>query len=107
MDTGIEPAKRPGTDGEQSPAEDWRDDGPDGYRGGRDLIRSVLPILVGSVAVGIAAVAVVGVQISRRRKSKTLLHRAAVRAEDAQNALTHTAAGLSERGKAAVRRVCR
>lgn len=107
MDTEIEPAKSSKTDEEQSPAEDRSDDGPDAHHGARDLVRSALPILVGSVAVGIAAVAVVGVQINRHRKSKTLLHAAAVRAKDAKNALTHTAAGLSKRGRAAVRRVHR
>jgi hypothetical protein len=104
MDAGNEPAKSPETEGEQSPAGEWRGDGPDGYRGGRDLIRSVLPILVGVVAVGIAAVAVVGVQISRRRNSKTLLYRAAVRAEDARNALTHRGRAARTRHKAAARR---
>lgn len=107
MDTSTESTKTAGTDGERSPSEDRRDIGPDDRREGRDLTRSVLPILAGSVAVGIAAVAVIGVRLSRRRKSKTLLRRAAAHAEDARNALAHAAAGLPERGKAAVRRVRR
>jgi hypothetical protein len=107
MDTVIEPTKTRGTDGEPSPAEDWRDGGSDDHHGGRGVIRSVLPMLVGSVAVGIAAVAVIGVRLGRRRKSKMLLRRAADHAENARNTLVHAAAGLPERGKAAVRRVRR
>lgn len=91
---------------EASPSADLVDNEPE-YRPETGGLRSVLPILVGSVAVGIAAVAVVGVQLSRRRKSKTLVRRAAVRAEDAREALAHAAAGLPELGKAAVRRVRR
>ncbi|WP_205326370.1 hypothetical protein [Glycomyces sp. YM15] len=105
MATDIEPAKIPGTDSETSSTEDWRNDGTDGSLGGRDLIRSVPAIVVGSVAIGIAAVAVIGVRLNRRRKSKTPLGRAAAQAEDAMDTLVHAAAGLSERGKAAVRRV--
>jgi hypothetical protein len=106
MDTTIAPAKTPGTDVEQPPAQDRGDHEPDDDRGARDVLRSVLPILVGSVAVGIAAVAVIGVQLNRRRTSKTLLGRAAAKAEDAMDALVHAAAGLPERGKTAMRRVC-
>jgi hypothetical protein len=105
MDTAIEPTNAPGTDDEHSPSEDWQDNEPDDYRGGNDVLRSVLPILVGSVAVGIAAVAVIGVAIHRRRASKTLLSRAAGQAEDAMDALAHAAAELPARGKAAARRV--
>jgi hypothetical protein len=107
MDTAIEPTNAPGTDDEHSPSEDWQDTEPDEYRGGNDVLRSVLPIIVGSVAVGIAAVAVIGVQLHRRRTSKTLLRRAAGQAEDAMDALVHAAAGLPERGKAAARRIWR
>jgi hypothetical protein len=107
MNTLIESAKAAGTDGERSLADHWRDEGPVDGNGGSDIVRSVLPILVGSVAVGIAAVAIVGVQIGRRRKSKTLLRRAAAHAEDARDALMRAAAELPARGKAAIRRVRR
>lgn len=107
MDTATEPTKQPETDDEPSQAEDWHDEEHGDHQGGGDLLRSALPVIVGSVAVGIAAVAVVGVQLSRRRRSKTLLRRAAAHMEDARKALSHTAAGLPERGKAVVRRVHR
>lgn len=107
METVIEPTTTLGTEGGQASIEDWRDDGFGEQPRGAGVIRSVLPILVGSVAVGVAAVAVIGVRLGRRRKSKTLLRRAAARAEDAREALVHVAAGLPERGKAAVRRVRR
>lgn len=107
MDPAITPAKTPGTDAEQLPADDWHDHESDDDRVERDVFRSILPILVGSVAVGIAAAAIIGVQLSRRRTSKTILKRAAAQAEDAMDALVHAAAGLPERGKAAVRRVRR
>ena len=104
MDTATTPAKTPGTDVEQ---EDRHDHEPDHDRGDRDVFRSALPILVGSVAVGIAAVAIIGVQLSRRRTTKILLGRAAAQAEESMDALVHAVAGLPERGKAAVRRVRR
>ena len=107
MNTLIESVKTAGTDGERSHAEDWQDDGPEDRHGRKDVMRSALPILAGSVAVGIAAVAIIGVQLGRRRKSKTLLRRAAAHAEGARDALIHAAAGLPERGKAVVRRVRR
>jgi hypothetical protein len=107
MDTAIEPTNAPGTDDERSPSEDWKDDATDEYRGGNDVLRSVLPIIVGTVAVGIAAFAVIGVRLHRRRTSKTLFSRAAGQAEDAIDALAHAAAELPERGKAAARRVWR
>lgn len=106
MSTLTESTETTGAEDDHSPSDELRDNELDVLRetGG---IRSMLPILVGSVAVGIAAVAVIGVQLTRRRQSKTLLRRAASRAEDVRDALTHAAAELPERGKAAVRRVRR
>jgi len=106
MSTLIESTETAGAEDDQSPSDDLRDNELDVLRetGG---IRSMLPVLVGSVAVGIAAVAIIGVQLTRRRQSKTLLRRAASRAEDVKDALTHAAAELPERGKAAVRSVRR
>jgi hypothetical protein len=60
MNTLIEPEA---TD----PPEGRRDDGLDRFRGdGKGLMRSLLPIFAGSIAVGVAIVAVVGVRLSRR-----------------------------------------
>ncbi|MQM25645.1 hypothetical protein [Glycomyces albidus] len=107
MNAAITPAKPPGTLAEQMHEKDWRDDGPGDDHGERSLLRSVLPFLAGSVAVGIAVVALIGVELNRRRRSKSFLGRVVARAEDAKDALAHAAAGMPDRGKAAARRLWR
>jgi hypothetical protein len=117
MSTLTESTDAAPTEGERPPAEELRGTDP-GEQHDETNVRSLLPILVGSLAVGIAAVAIIGVQLGRRRKSRTPLRRVAARAEDAKDALasaaedakdalTSAAAGLPDRGKAALRRVRR